>query len=105
SDVDKLCPRLGEEEKEKEKTLFISLDLETTHGHLKRNRGHDDDCLLVLIKAFDRAPKRDQLLLQKIKLGGGFLGRKVRRQTNQVGIAVHGLRRNGDWTSASDRGG
>src|ERR1051326_330733 len=56
--VDEPGPRLPEEQKEKEKPLFVTLDFEAGHGHLERNRRNDNDCLLILVEAFDRTPKR-----------------------------------------------
>src|SRR4051794_10074029 len=79
--INQLRPWLGQKQEEKQKTLFVSLDLETTHCHLERNGRHDDDCLLILVEGFDRAPERNQLLLQSVKLRGRFLRGKPGRQT------------------------
>ena len=73
SDVDHARPRLGEEQEEEKKTLFVGLDLQAGDGHVDRHRWHDNDRLFVLIEGFDRAPERHEFLLERIKLRGRIL--------------------------------
>ncbi len=88
-DIDHPRARLGEEEEEKKKALFVGLNAEAGDRRVDRHRGDDDDGLFILVEGLDRAPERHELFLERVKLVAGLRRRNALGQSNKTGIDLH----------------
>ena len=89
SEVNHPRSRLGQEQEQEKEAFFVGLHFQASDGHIDRHRWHDNDRLFVLIERFDRAPKRHEFLLERIKLGGRVLRGKSGGQSDKSGIGIH----------------
>ena len=60
-------PGLSQQEKQEEEALFVGLLARTLNRALEAYRRHDDDGLRILADVVDRAPERDELLLERLE--------------------------------------